>query len=50
VGFVEVWREERVGTNAPGTALATRRPVQVPGTPVAARALARLALLDRDLA
>jgi hypothetical protein len=31
VGFVEgaVWREERVGTNAPGTALATRRPVQV---------------------
>jgi hypothetical protein len=33
VGFVEgaVWREERVGTNAPGTALATRRPVQVIG-------------------
>ncbi|WP_069386427.1 GAF domain-containing protein [Cellulosimicrobium cellulans] len=33
VGFVEgaVWREERVGTNAPGTALATRRPVQVLG-------------------
>ncbi|WP_125776841.1 GAF domain-containing protein [Antribacter gilvus] len=33
VGFVEgaVWREERVGTNAPGTALATRRPVQVVG-------------------
>ncbi|MFF8344674.1 transcriptional regulator [Cellulosimicrobium funkei] len=33
VGFVEgsVWREERVGTNAPGTALATRSPVQVLG-------------------
>ncbi|OLT53231.1 GAF domain-containing protein [Cellulosimicrobium sp. CUA-896] len=33
VGFAEgaVWREERVGTNAPGTALATRRPVQVLG-------------------
>jgi len=33
VGFVEgaVWREESVGTNAPGTALATRRPVQVLG-------------------
>lgn len=33
VGFVEgaVWREELVGTNAPGTALATRRPVQVIG-------------------
>lgn len=33
LGFVEgaVWREERVGTNAPGTALATRRPVQVLG-------------------
>ncbi|WP_240930422.1 helix-turn-helix domain-containing protein [Isoptericola sp. BMS4] len=33
VGFVEgaVWREESVGTNAPGTALATRRPVQVIG-------------------
>jgi hypothetical protein len=33
VGFVEgaVWREERVGTNAPGTALATGRPVQVLG-------------------
>ncbi|MFC8923558.1 GAF domain-containing protein [Cellulosimicrobium sp. NPDC057127] len=33
VGFVEgtVWREERVGTNAPGTALAARRPVQVLG-------------------
>ncbi|MBM7819170.1 hypothetical protein JOE63_001647 [Cellulosimicrobium cellulans] len=33
VGFVEgsVWREERVGTNAPGTALAARRAVQVLG-------------------
>lgn len=33
VGFVEgaVWREDSVGTNAPGTALATRRPVQVLG-------------------
>jgi hypothetical protein len=33
VGFVEgaVWREESVGTNAPGTALATRRAVQVIG-------------------
>nr|WP_128082800.1 GAF domain-containing protein [Cellulosimicrobium sp. MM] len=33
VGFVEgsVWREERVGTNAPGTALAARSPVQVLG-------------------
>ncbi|NNU27793.1 GAF domain-containing protein [Isoptericola sediminis] len=33
VGFVAgaVWREENVGTNAPGTALATRRPVQVLG-------------------
>lgn len=33
IGFVEgaVWREERVGTNAPGTALATGRPVQVLG-------------------
>src|SRR5690606_7495016 len=33
VGFVEgtVWREDRVGTNAPGTALATRRAVQVIG-------------------
>lgn len=33
VGFVEgaTWREECVGTNAPGTALATRRPVQVLG-------------------
>ncbi|SDR79101.1 GAF domain-containing protein [Paraoerskovia marina] len=33
VGFVEgaIWREEYVGTNAPGTALATRRPVQVLG-------------------
>jgi len=33
VGFVEgaVWREENVGTNAPGTALATRRAVQVIG-------------------
>ncbi len=33
VGFVEgaVWREESVGTNAPGTALATRRPVQALG-------------------
>jgi len=31
VGFVEgaLWSEDRVGTNAPGTALATRRPVQV---------------------
>ncbi|QJW38542.1 transcriptional regulator [Cellulosimicrobium protaetiae] len=33
VGFVEgsVWREERVGTNAPGTALAARSAVQVLG-------------------
>ncbi|WP_407318692.1 GAF domain-containing protein [Isoptericola halotolerans] len=33
VGFVAgaVWREENVGTNAPGTALATRRAVQVLG-------------------
>lgn len=33
VGFVEgaVWREESVGTNAPGTALATRRAVRVIG-------------------
>ncbi|MFI2103973.1 GAF domain-containing protein [Isoptericola sp. NPDC019693] len=33
VGFVEgaVWGEESVGTNAPGTALATRRAVQVLG-------------------
>ncbi|HWV78379.1 MAG TPA: transcriptional regulator, partial [Isoptericola sp.] len=33
VGFVEgaVWGEESVGTNAPGTALATRRAVQVIG-------------------
>ena len=33
VGFVEgaLWSEDRVGTNAPGTALATRRPVQVTG-------------------
>jgi hypothetical protein len=33
VGFVAgaVWREADVGTNAPGTALATRRPVQVLG-------------------
>ncbi|WP_277208899.1 GAF domain-containing protein [Isoptericola croceus] len=33
VGFVAgaVWREESVGTNAPGTALATRRAVQVLG-------------------
>ncbi|QOR69838.1 GAF domain-containing protein [Ruania alkalisoli] len=33
VGFVEgaLWREEQVGTNAPGTALATRRAVQVLG-------------------
>lgn len=33
VGFVEgaVWREESIGTNAPGTALATRRAVQVIG-------------------
>jgi hypothetical protein len=33
VGFVAgaVWREEDVGTNAPGTALATRRAVQVLG-------------------
>ena len=33
IGFVEgaVWREERVGTNAPGTALAPGRPVQVLG-------------------
>lgn len=34
VGFVEgaVWREDCAGTNAPGTALATQRPVQVVGT------------------
>lgn len=33
IGFVEgtVWREERVGTNALGTALVTGRPVQVLG-------------------
>jgi len=33
IGFVEgaVWREDVVGTNAPGTALATGRPVQVVG-------------------
>jgi hypothetical protein len=33
IGFVAgaVWREERVGTNAPGTALATGRAVQVLG-------------------
>lgn len=33
VGFVEgaAWGEESVGTNAPGTALALRRPVQVAG-------------------
>ncbi|WP_321575467.1 GAF domain-containing protein [Oerskovia douganii] len=33
IGFVEgaVWREERVGTNAPGTALATGSAVQVLG-------------------
>lgn len=41
VGFVEgaVWREERVGTNAPGTALATRRPVQVIGAEHYSRAV-----------
>ncbi|MBF0687919.1 MAG: GAF domain-containing protein [Cellulomonas sp.] len=34
VGFVEgaAWREDAVGTNALGTALATRRPLQVMGT------------------
>ncbi|GIG41372.1 GAF domain-containing protein [Cellulomonas phragmiteti] len=34
VGFVEgaAWREDAVGTNALGTALATRRPLQVVGT------------------
>lgn len=34
VGFVEgaAWREDSVGTNALGTALATRRPLQVVGT------------------
>ncbi|MBO0898450.1 GAF domain-containing protein [Cellulomonas sp. zg-ZUI222] len=34
VGFVEgaAWREDAVGTNALGTALATRRPLQVLGT------------------
>lgn len=33
IGFVEgaLWREDVVGTNAPGTALATDRPVQVLG-------------------
>jgi len=41
VGFVEgaVWREERVGTNAPGTALATRRPVRVIGAEHYSRAV-----------
>ncbi|MFI9487469.1 transcriptional regulator [Promicromonospora sp. NPDC052451] len=44
VGFVEgaVWREESVGTNAPGTALATRRPVQVLGAEHFARPVQRL--------
>ncbi|MCP2263180.1 transcriptional regulator [Promicromonospora thailandica] len=44
VGFVEgaVWREESVGTNAPGTALATRRPVQVLGAEHYARPVQRL--------
>jgi hypothetical protein len=44
VGFVEgaVWREESVGTNAPGTALATRRPVQVLGAEHFMRPVQRL--------
>jgi hypothetical protein len=44
VGFVEgaVWREETVGTNAPGTALATRRPVQVLGAEHFVRPVQRL--------
>lgn len=44
VGFVEgaEWREESVGTNAPGTALATRRPVQVLGAEHFARPVQRL--------
>ncbi|MFD7307602.1 transcriptional regulator [Promicromonospora sp. NPDC059942] len=44
VGFVEgaLWREESVGTNAPGTALATRRPVQVLGAEHFARPVQRL--------
>ncbi|GHH73416.1 GAF domain-containing protein [Promicromonospora soli] len=44
VGFVEgaVWREESVGTNAPGTALTTRRPVQVLGAEHFARPVQRL--------
>jgi hypothetical protein len=44
VGFVEgaVWREESVGTNAPGTALATRRPVQVLGAEHFVRPVQRL--------
>lgn len=44
VGFVEgaVWREDSVGTNAPGTALATRAPVQVLGAEHFARPVQRL--------
>lgn len=44
VGFVEgaVWREESVGTNAPGTALATRGPVQVLGAEHYARQVQQL--------
>ncbi|WP_278236723.1 GAF domain-containing protein [Isoptericola sp. AK164] len=44
VGFVAgaVWREEDVGTNAPGTALATRRPVQVLGAEHFSRPVQRL--------
>ena len=44
VGFVPgaVWREQDVGTNAPGTALATRRPVQVLGAEHFSRPVQRL--------
>jgi len=44
VGFVEgaVWGEESVGTNAPGTALATRRAVQVIGAEHFARPVQEL--------
>ncbi|WP_285102565.1 transcriptional regulator [Promicromonospora sp. MEB111] len=44
VGFVEgaLWREDSVGTNAPGTALATRRAVQVLGAEHFARPVQRL--------
>ncbi|MFJ3407649.1 transcriptional regulator [Promicromonospora sp. NPDC090134] len=44
VGFVEgaLWREDSVGTNAPGTALAARRPVQVLGAEHFARPVQRL--------